>query len=186
MKIEFKQPTSTFKFSQNLRVKCNSKFAVMSLVLVRNVILELFTVFYQKYYRPEEVGSAVIQYSTGILSNFVPKHQIDLTKWLRSALLVILIVFILKIMITLFRKLFWTFRTGPTIAINDNINSKQIKFTVLEETTISKKTENVKNAVISKQRMQSNTSNEFSTAHKYLCTCEPGNAILARRPIHSK
>lgn len=125
----------------------------------------------------------------GTTFNFVSKYIVNLSNWL-LILFTILIVPIIEIVIsslTKFLSQVWNKclnNSNKHIYLNDTIQRIiSSEPDIMENDNILSEEHKSYQHNLQAQKVILPNWNEFSEAFRYLCTCKPGNKILARKPI---
>lgn len=123
--------------------------------------------------------------------NFEQSHTITVSNWIPLFVCGVFVLALLESLFLLFQKFLTKDRNGKSTIAGRNVSSLR-EFELID----SKRMTNDERFLSGFQRIggeqiemtimraRLDKENQFSEAFKYLCTCRPGNRILARKPIN--
>lgn len=121
--------------------------------------------------------------------NFEQSHTITVSNWIPLFLCGVFVLALLESLFLLFQKFLTKDRNGKSTIAGRNVSSLR-EFESIDSKRMTDEGNFLSQRIGGEQiemtimRAQLDKENQFSEAFKYLCTCWPGNRILARKPIN--
>lgn len=121
--------------------------------------------------------------------NFEQSHTITVSNWIPLFLCGVFVLALLESLFLLFQKFLTKDRIGKSTIAGRNVSSLR-EFESIDSKRMTNDGNFLSQRIGGEQiemtimRARLDKENQFSEAFKYLCTCRPGNRILARKPIN--
>lgn len=121
--------------------------------------------------------------------NFEQSHTITVSNWIPLFVCGVFVLALLESLFLLFQKFLTKDRNGKFAIARRNVSSLR-EFESIDSKRMTNDGNFLSQRIGGEQiemtimRARLDKENQFSEAFKYLCTCRPGNRILARKPIN--